>query len=32
MILKFFEVEKVSLDKNQLVLFYGKNEGLKIYL
>jgi DNA polymerase-3 subunit delta len=29
MILKFFEVEKVSLDKNQLVLFYGKNEGLK---
>ena len=29
MILKFVEVEKVSLDKNQLVLFYGKNEGLK---
>ena len=29
MILKFFEVKKVSLDINQLVLFYGKNEGLK---
>ena len=30
MILKSFEVKKINLAINQFVLFYGKNEGLKI--
>ncbi len=29
MILKSFEVKKINLEINQLILFYGKNEGLK---
>ena len=29
MILKFFEINKINLDKNNIILFYGKNEGLK---
>ena len=29
MILKFFEIKKIDLKKNHLILFYGKNEGLK---
>ena len=29
MILKFYEVNKIDLNKNKLILFYGKNEGLK---
>jgi len=29
MILKSFEVTKINLNKNKLVLFYGKNEALK---
>ena len=29
MILKFFDVKKIDLDKNKFILFYGKNEGLK---
>ena len=29
MILKFFEIDKIDLNKNNIVLFYGKNEGLK---
>ena len=29
MILKFYELNKVDLIKNKLILFYGKNEGLK---
>ena len=29
MILKFFEINKIDLNKNNIVLFYGKNEGLK---
>ncbi len=29
MILKFFEIDKINLDKNNKILFYGKNEGLK---
>jgi len=29
MILKYFEVSKINLKNNPLILFYGKNEGLK---
>ena len=29
MILKFYELNKIDLIKNKLILFYGKNEGLK---
>ena len=29
MILKSFEINKINKDKNHLILFYGKNEGLK---
>ncbi len=29
MILKFFELNKINLKKNRLILLYGKNEGLK---
>lgn len=29
MILKFFEIKKINLKKNNFFLFYGKNEGLK---
>ena len=30
MILKSYEISKINLKKNNLILFYGKNEGLKI--
>ena len=29
MILKFFEIKKINFKKNNLFLFYGKNDGLK---
>ena len=29
MILKNFELNKINLNKNKVILFYGKNEGLK---
>ncbi len=29
MIIKFFELNKIDLNKNKIILFYGKNEGLK---
>ena len=29
MILKSFEIKKINQDINNLILFYGKNEGLK---
>ncbi len=29
MIIKQFEINKINLDKHKLILFYGKNEGLK---
>ncbi|WP_440675601.1 DNA polymerase III subunit delta [Candidatus Pelagibacter sp. HIMB1593] len=29
MIIKYFEINKIDLDKNNLILFYGNNEGLK---
>ena len=29
MILKSFETNKINLNTNHLILFYGKNEGLK---
>ena len=29
MIIKFFELNKINLDTNHLILLYGKNEGLK---
>ena len=29
MIIKQFEISKIKFDKNNLILFYGKNEGLK---
>ena len=29
MIIKSFELNKVKLDQNKLILLYGKNEGLK---
>ena len=29
MIIKFFEINKIDINKNKLILFYGKNEALK---
>ena len=29
MIIKFFEINKININKNNLILFYGKNEFLK---
>ena len=29
MIIKFYELHKINLEQNKIVLFYGKNEGLK---
>ena len=29
MIIKSYELNKINLDKNKFILFYGKNEGLK---
>jgi len=29
MIIKFFEIKKINLNTNHLILFYGKNDGLK---
>ena len=29
MIIKYFEINKIKLDLNKFILFYGKNEGLK---
>ena len=29
MILKYYEINKINLEYNKLILFYGKNEGLK---
>ena len=29
MIIKFFELNKIDLKKNNIFLFYGENEGLK---
>ena len=29
MIIKSFELNKLNFDQNKLILFYGKNEGLK---
>ena len=29
MILKYYELNKINLKQNKLILFYGKNEGLK---
>ena len=29
MIIKSYELNKLNLDKNKMILFYGKNEGLK---
>ena len=29
MILKYFDLNKIDLKKNHIILFYGKNEGLK---
>ena len=29
MILKYYETNKINLNYNKIVLFYGKNEGLK---
>ena len=29
MILKSYEINKINLDKNKVILFYGKNDGLK---
>ena len=29
MIIKSYELNKLNLDQNRLILFYGKNEGLK---
>ena len=29
MILKSYEIKKINLHKNNLILFYGKNEALK---
>ena len=29
MILKFYEIKKINLETNKIILFYGKNEGLK---
>ena len=30
MILKYFEINKINLQKNKFILLYGKNEGFKI--
>ena len=29
MIIKYYEINQVNLDKVELILLYGKNEGLK---
>jgi len=29
MILKHYQINKINLDINKIILFYGKNEGLK---
>ena len=29
MIIKHFELSKIDINKNNFILFYGKNEGLK---
>ena len=29
MIIKSYELNKINFDQNKLILFYGKNEGLK---
>ena len=29
MIIKYFEIKKISVDINKIILLYGKNEGLK---
>ena len=29
MIIKNYEMNKINLDENKIILFYGKNEGLK---
>ena len=29
MIVKYFEIKKINLDLNKIILLYGKNEGLK---
>ena len=29
MIIKSYEVNKINLNQNRLILFYGKNEGFK---
>lgn len=29
MIIKSFEIDKINLDRNKFILFYGKNQGLK---
>ena len=29
MIIKYYETNKINLDKNKFLLFYGKNEGFK---
>ena len=29
MIIKFYEINKIDFNQNKLILFYGKNEGLK---
>ena len=29
MIIKFFEINKIDINKNNIILFYGKNEALK---
>ena len=29
MILKSYEINKININTNHLILFYGKNEGLK---
>ena len=29
MILKYYEINKINLEYNKFILFYGKNEGLK---
>ena len=29
MIIKSYELNKLNLDQNKIILFYGKNEGLK---
>ncbi len=31
MIIKSYELNKINFDQNKLILFYGKNEGLKNY-